>query len=481
MKLGVKMFFCITVFFSAAFLVCGATLISYFYETAIEKEVESTAQQYQYNKFVIQAALITRADNWIAKAAAGSYDMGSIVSDMNGTVALFASDGSVLYSGFPEETDFTSMSCHAESAKISYQFLNIRNRMHLLISGSVKQQDTSVYLVTGIDIQKILQQQEQILKKFGYIYAVSVSVGIFLIIVFSFLLTRPLKLLTIATQKIADGNYAERVPAFGNDEVGQLARNFNQMACAVEEKIGELSESARQKEDFAANFAHELKTPLTSVIGYANRIYQKDLPREAQKQAAWQIWNEGMRLEALSLKLMDLTVLNHKDFILEEMRADQMLQELAADIEYLMKEKNVSFAYSAQPAYVKAEYDLFKSLFLNLVDNAIKAGASCITVTGYTANANKSDPQYTVCIKDNGCGIPPDEMKKITEAFYMVDKSRSRKLHGAGLGLSLAQKIAELHGSSLQFESDGKSWTSVTLQIPCLRIEDPDLFRTKSI
>ena len=384
MKLGVKMFFYVTIFFSAAFLSCGTALISYFYDTTIEKEIKSTGQLYQYNKFVMQAALITQNDQWISDVTDGISSMDYIVSDLNGTVALFAPDGTMLYSGFPDDTDFSRFTDSFTRNKNSanYQFMKIKSRMYLLIYGSVKQKDTGVYLITGVDIQKLLMQLEQIIHKFGYIYAAALSVGILLILGLSALLTRPIKQLTTASQRIADGNYSERVTEYGNDEVGQLAENFNQMACAIEKKIEELSESARQKEDFAANLAHELKTPLTSVIGYADRIYKKDLPRELQKQAAWQIWNEGMRLEALSEKLMDLTVLNHKKFELQELDALQMLQELADDVDYLMKEKNVILQYTAQASYVRAEYDLFKTLFLNLIDNAVKAGASQICVTG---------------------------------------------------------------------------------------------------
>lgn len=113
------------------------------------------------------------------------------------------------------------------------------------------------------------------------------------------------------------------------------------MASAVEEKIQELSDAAKQKEDFVANFAHELKTPLTSIIGYADRIYHKELPREEQKKAAWYIWNEGMRLESLSLKLMDMTVLNYRDFVLQEMDVQVLFQELTNDVEFLMAEKGI--------------------------------------------------------------------------------------------------------------------------------------------
>jgi signal transduction histidine kinase len=248
--------------------------------------------------------------------------------------------------------------------------------------------------------------------------------------------------------------------------VGQLAENFNQMAFAVEEKVQELSDSARQKEDFVANFAHELKTPLTSIIGYADRIYQKELPREEQKQAAWYIWNEGMRLESLSKKLMDLTVLNHKDFVLQELRADLLLLELETDVAYLMAEKGVTLACTAEAANIKVEYDLFKTLFLNLVDNSIKAGADHIMVTG-TIKSEELQSNYMIQVEDNGNGIPKEEIGRITEAFYMVDKSRSRKLHGAGIGLALVKKIAEIHGADLAFESDGKSETIVSISLRC--------------
>lgn len=238
------------------------------------------------------------------------------------------------------------------------------------------------------------------------------------------------------------------------------------MARAVDEKVQELSDSARQKEDFVANFAHELKTPLTSIIGYADRIYKKELPREEQKKAAWYIWNEGMRLEALSLKLMELTILNHKDFCLQEVKTDILFQELTADVEYLMDAKGVSLDCTVEPVCIEVEYDLFKTLFLNLLDNAIKAGAKHIQVTGIVEKTAEGT-YFTMQVKDDGNGIPKQEIKRITEAFYMVDKSRSRKQHGAGIGLALSDKIAQIHGSRLEFESDGRSGTSVRICLKC--------------
>jgi signal transduction histidine kinase len=106
------------------------------------------------------------------------------------------------------------------------------------------------------------------------------------------------------------------------------------------------------------------------------------------------------------------------------------------------------------------EYDLFKTLLLNLLDNAMKAGCGRIEVVG-----EPNGSLYSVSVTDNGRGIPAAELKKITKEFYMVDKSRSRKQHGAGLGLSLAEKIAGIHGSSLKFNSSEGVGTIVKIDL----------------
>lgn len=466
MKLGAKIIISIMIFFSVIFLLGGYALISYFYELTMEREVEGAIEQYQYNKFVVQANLITKGEDWFAGAADGQYDISSMASDMNGMVAFLAMDGSVLFSGFPAKTDFSGLFAEAEQDMVNYRFVKINNRSILMTTGIVAHGDAGVYLITGVDVEKIQLQQAQIIREFGAIYVTAVSIGIFLIFGISYFITRPIKQLTAATKKIAEGDYGERVTEGGSDEVSQLAGNFNRMAEAVDEKVQELSDSARQKEDFVANFTHELKTPLTSIIGYADRIYKKELPREEQKKAAWYIWNEGMRLEALSLKLMDLTILNHKDFCLQEVKTNVLFRKLAADVEYLMEAKGVSMDCTVEPAFIEVEYDLFKTLFLNLLDNAIKAGAKHIRVTGDVEKMPEGT-RFTMQVKDDGNGIPKQEIKRITEAFYMVDKSRSRKQHGAGIGLALSDKIAQIHGSRLEFESDGRSGTSVRLSLKC--------------
>lgn len=466
MKLRTKMFCCITIFFSIFFLLGGYTLLSYFYETAMEREMDNAAEQYQYNKFVIQSALLTKGENWLKGIANGEYDADSIASDMGNTVAFYTLDGKQLYSEFPRGTDISELLSETQTDKVNYQFWDINERKYILTAGIVAEDEVKIYLITGVDVQKVLDQQELMLQKFGIVYVGAIVISMFLIFGLSTLLTRPIKQLAEVTKSIAGGNYGERIEITGTDEVGQLAGDFNQMAAAVEEKVQELICNVRQQEDFVANFAHELKTPLTSIIGYSNRIYQKELSREEQKQAALYIWNEGMRLESLSHKLMDLTNLENGEFALQSVRADLLLQELVGGLAYLLEERHAEVTLSVECAEVKVEYDLFKTMFLNLIDNALKAGADQIQITG-SLKSEKGETNYSIQVEDNGTGIPEEELNRVKEAFYMVDKSRSRKQHGAGLGLALAEKIANIHGSGLSLESEQAIGTKVTIKLCC--------------
>lgn len=134
---------------------------------------------------------------------------------------------------------------------------------------------------------------------------------------------------------------------------------------------------------------------------------------------------------------------------MEEISADEFLQNIILGLKPLLDEKNVTVYLESEDTYIKIEYDLFKTLLLNLIDNSIKAGSNEIWISG-----KKNDNNYCIDITDNGRGIPVSELDRITEAFYTVDKSRSRKQHGIGLGLTLAAKIAELHGNPLKFSSE---------------------------
>jgi len=459
MRLFAKFFLCATVVISIALLLSGYLLITLSHESAINRERERVLNQFQYDRFVVQANILSNAEDPRIGMSLHTFDR--LSSELRGLTALFNEDKQLIYSALPTQTDFSLLDEIRMDTHVM-QFQTIGNASYIVVGGMATQNNIIVYLFVANDISAVILQREQMMQSFVTIYFVTLLFSMGMILILSAFITRPIKKMNKAAAGIAQGHYNERLRASSGDEIGELSNSFNLMADAIEEKICELLENARQKEDFVANFAHELKTPLTSVIGYADMIYQKTLPTEQVKDAAWYILNEGLRLEALSLKLMDLIVLNKQNFILEEMRAEELFENILGSLKPVLAKRKVSLYLDIQPAYIKVEYDLFKTLMFNLIDNAIKAGGSRIDISG-----RKSEDQYNISLTDNGRGMPLSELTRITEAFYTVDKSRSRRQHGAGIGLALVEKIAEIHGSTLRFNSAENVGTDVKIDLIC--------------
>ena len=453
MKLFHKIFICFVVLFGITFQVAGYLLINFAYEKAIGQEKRFALQEFQHNKYILQSVLYSEPGVF-AEDRADFYNIAGIFSV---PVAVYGKDESCIYSNLSVQFGTASLS-EIEDSYVAYQINRSKTEGYILVCGLVSQNETEVYLVTECDISEAINSQNRMISYFQRIYLLIMCVGFPVILLLSSLLVRSINQVSKAAKRIAEGRYDERIEVPGKDEIGELAVNFNHMAENIEEKMVELSNHAQQKEDFAANFAHELKTPLTSVIGYADMLYQKDLPREQVKSAAEYILNEGMRLEALSLKLMDLFVMDKQDFSLEEMSVREIFANLKQGIEPVCQKRGVRFHMEMADGRIKVDYDLFKTMILNLVDNSVKADCKDIWITGRAKGGI-----YRICLEDNGKGIPPEELGRITEAFYMVDKSRARKQHGAGLGMALVSKVIDIHGARMKIDSDGKTGTRIYL------------------
>ena len=457
MRLFAKIFLCATFVISAALLVSGYLLITISHESAIERETERALNQFQYDRFTVQANIITYID--ILREGTMHHIFYRLSAELSGQTAFFSSDRQLIYSEISPLADFTFLDDVSDNNHVM-QIQEIAGETYLMVSGRITQSDITVYLVIANSISTVIAQRQQMSSSFIQIYSFTIIFGMVIILILSAFITKPINKMNKAAALIAQGHYNQRMHISRGDEIGELSNSFNLMADAIEEKIYELLQNARQKEDFVANFAHELKTPLTSVIGYADMIYQKSLPAKEAKDAAWYILNEGLRLEALSLKLMDLIVLNRQDFILEEMNTEELFADIAGSLKPMLEDKNVQLNLNIKPSYIKVEYDLFKTLVFNLIDNAVKAGAKIIEISGW-----QNQGRYSINVIDNGSGMPEAELARITEAFYTVDKSRSRRQHGAGIGLSLVAKRAEIHGSSLVFNSTENVGTAVRIEL----------------
>lgn len=218
--------------------------------------------------------------------------------------------------------------------------------------------------------------------------------------------------------------------------------------------------NADVRQEFSANVSHELKTPLTAIIGYADMLRSRKLDEEKSLLSANYIYTEGKRLEAMSIRLLDIMVTRHGQAQFQEVQAENLFLYLR---DMFKTNESMQFVYSYDKAVVWVESNLIITVLINLLDNACKASepGSLIEVMG-----SSGEEGYRFTIKDHGMGIPEKELAKITKAFYMVDKSRSRSRNGAGLGLALCTEILSLHGSSLEIASRVGEGTSISFVIP---------------
>ncbi|MCD8001961.1 MAG: HAMP domain-containing histidine kinase [Oscillospiraceae bacterium] len=230
----------------------------------------------------------------------------------------------------------------------------------------------------------------------------------------------------------------------------------------LERGMDNLENVASRREEFIASFAHELKTPLTAIIGYADMLRSKDMTPKSRFTAAGYIFSEGKRLEALSLKLMDIIVAGRQEFELKRFEVGYFIRSIAAVTVPSLSEDGITLDMRWEPGVIEVEPDLFKTLLINLVDNARKASRrnSAIELFGKV-----KDDGYAIYVRDHGRGMPQEELSRITEPFYMIDKSRSRAQNGAGLGLALCQRIAELHATKLEYESEEGKGTTVRILV----------------
>ena len=468
MRLVAKIFLSVIAVFSVAFFLAGYFLLSHSLETSVQRELKFALRQYQFDKFSVQSNLLANEEHFNSLMENDTHGpeayLKELSRNMEEPICLLTEDGTVLYSGSSafDSLPFDDLS----EGETSYQVVYENGSCYILVGGRMELSEWNLDFVTQTDITSIIEQQDVLKRYFLNCLLLAMAAAMVLVLVISVLLTRPLGKMAAAADRIAGGNYHERLDIRQKGEVGDLAGSFNRMAAAVEDKVKELKDEVQRKEDFVANFAHELKTPMTSVIGYADMLYQKELPRNEVKDAAWYIWNEGMRLESMALKMMDLTVLNHQEIPLVDIPADEFLEDAVSGLDAALQAEGVVLEFRGDAAYIQVDYDLMKTVLLNLIDNAKKADCRRILLEG-----RKKDAEYHITVSDDGKGIPQEELSRITEAFYMVDKSRSRKQHGAGLGLSLVSRIVELHQGKMQIESVLGEGTRVHVILPCCEMQ----------
>ena len=201
---------------------------------------------------------------------------------------------------------------------------------------------------------------------------------------------------------------------------------------------------------------HEMKTPLTAIIGYAESLDRAKLNAEQREEAVSFIHREARRLERLSQKMMQLiTLTDGADIAIRDVSARELFDTAKQTLQIVADRQGASLSFVENGERFAMDADLITGVLINLVDNACCAGAKHVTV---------SARERVISVSDDGCGIPPKIVEKVTQPFFRADKSRSRRGGHAGLGLALAERVALLHGARLLIESREGCGTTVSLR-----------------
>lgn len=451
MKFLYKLLLWNIVIMAVALSVGGYVFVDFVFRTSLEREIRQSMEESNILQFAFETAALNipsrydlLQDSTIEEIGFNLENSGHgsgrllRISDEN-RQSLYASDG------FVEGTEFL---LEVTKENRVYRVIPLGDSFYVQTGIAMDVLDRELYLETMKDVTGVYRERTEGFAVYRQVVLLVLAVATVALFIITSWLTKPIRLLTKATRKMTDGDYSYRAKVISDDEMGQLTNDFNRMANSLEENINKLEESVKDREEFIAAFSHELKTPLTAIIGYADMLRSRKLDEEKHFLSANYIYTEGKRLETMSFRLLDLIVTKRTELEKQTIDTENLFTYLK---ELYGEQTAVHIRCQYDVANIRAEENLLKSVLLNLVDNACKASeeGGKVEILG-----RKQENGYLFAVKDYGVGIPKEECKKITEAFYMVDKSRSRSKNGAGLGLALCVEILRIHGSDLKIESE---------------------------
>ena len=264
--------------------------------------------------------------------------------------------------------------------------------------------------------------------------------------------------ISYAMQKVADGDYTVRLDAEKDQPFRELYRNFNTMA----EELGGVE---MLKNDFINGYAHELRTPITSINGFAEMLLNDDgtLSREEKRSYLEIIASESRRLADLAGNSLLMSRLDTQKIIPDKksFSLDEQLRRCSILLSGQWTEKELDMTMDLEEAVYVGDYDLMQHLWINLLTNAVKYTPKGGSITVTLKNEEKF---IAVSVADTGKGIPPEDRERIFDKYYQTDKSHSKR--GLGLGLAICKRIVQLCNGTLEVESEVGVGSTFTVRLP---------------
>jgi len=472
MKLWQKVLLISLIFVLGAVETTAFIVLSHDFSMTVERERERGVTEHGYLSAtianqVVYSRLMSDKILLAEEEIAGVIDevlSGSTVS-VDGAAVFLRSDPVRIY----DMDELTEMREFHDEALQSEECLTLitgegeSTRLYVTSGITLEGIDYQLYTVTDMgDIYQDYDEQLLFVRNLGMILAVVIAAVLVAIL---FTLLGPLTSLNSSLRQIAGGNYALRIKEQGSPEFRELAGNINRMSESVEENVQRISEIAESRKRFIDNLAHEMKTPLTSIMGFGDIMrIKREMSEKQRREYAEIIVEEAKRLRTLSGKLLELATNEGAELELVSVNLRELFREVHLTVAPILARRQITMEMVCSHIAINCDRELFKSLLYNLIDNSIKASPDGSKIILSAANrGNKA----RISVIDFGIGMSSEQVKRVTEPFYMVDKSRSRKEGGAGLGLSLCVEVVKRHQARLEIESEQGKGTTVFVYIDC--------------
>lgn len=459
MKLQLKLSLISIGAISVAVAISCIAVLSFSKRTLLSEKVDQAVLD--YSRFSSVFDTIPAKQSWDSDIAAKSYIIRHF-RDIAGSTEFSLQKGIDVYANntgidsrklLDQRKHKQYISLPASDSIVQYYFLNLESKTYLIMYSLIEIGDDSYDLSLVRDVSHLIDSIRALAAKCvaaGTAITLITAVIVWRLIIFAF---KPLRLMQSSADLISHGQYQSRITIAGGNEISDLAKSYNHMAESIELQIAGLETANKEKEFLLAAISHEMKTPVTAIIGYAHALRHAKMSDRQKQEAVFFIDSECRRLERLSSKLIQLITLQNIQLITSRVPAQELVDRLKIALHQSANQANIQLDFELESGTeYDIEIDLIMCLITNFYDNSRKAKATSVLI--------RFDKEE-ISVRDNGSGIQKEHLDKIIRPFYKIDESRSSE--GFGLGLSLCKLIVDLHRATLSIDSVYREGTTIKI------------------
>lgn len=451
MKLWLKVSLIALILVVLATGTCSLIMLIRSGENSLSLAVQNTLTNQQVRAASWSTAMASELDSQYTSVAKRSLARYLIAKFAESTTILLSGEDVIYNNTTIDPAEYLPITAKTQQ----YVVEKIDGRSILLAGSRVAVDGTNYQLYVVSDVTSVYAGVETMAYQFALVNACVIALAGGVLILLLRAVLKPIQTLQKSTAYLAGGVYDQRIDLRQDDEIGELAADFNRMADAVETHVLALKEEAERRTLFMSALTHEMKTPVTGISGNAQTLLGTKMTEEEREDALLGINRECLRMERLSQTLLQLIVLKQgADLARTRVSVSVLLESVRDSAAELLRQRGLTLQIDNEMGTISVEPDLMTSLLLNLIDNAGKASRPGDTIALIARG-------HTISVVDHGCGMPPEELDKITQPFYRIDRSRARSAGGIGLGLALVEEIARLHEARLEFVSAPGEGTTV--------------------